>query len=55
MPWLIVFDPEFWLGVATAAWALFGGLILEISLLVVLVAVMLWLIYKSIVAKGKRK
>ena len=28
MWWLIVFDPEFWLGAAIAAWAMYGPAIL---------------------------
>lgn len=52
MWWLIIFDPEFWIGVAIAAWAQFGHVVVELGLLVVVVAVAICFIYKSIIAKG---
>ena len=51
MQFLIFLDPEFWLGVIIAAWAQFDDVIVELILLILLVGVMLWLIYKSIMAR----
>lgn len=51
MQLLIFLDPEFWWGVVVAMWAQFGDVILELTLLVLLVSVMLWLIYQSIMAR----